>query len=383
MIDPETSRSGQASVPASEPVRPQVLDVRGLSVRFGGVTALEKVSLTVRPGEIVGLIGPNGAGKSTLIDALSGFARPAEGQILLGDVDVTHMAAHWRVRHGLVRSWQSLELFEDINVKENLELGAARPGWGERLRSLLFSSADKVLGAKAATAAERFQLAPDLGRSPRELSFSQRRMVTTARAVALDPSVLLLDEPAAGMSDVRRAALAEPIRALTRERGMGLLVVEHDMPFVMKLCDRIVVLNFGRKIAEGTPTEVRANPVVVKAYLRGETDVGGEDRAPRPPRFVRPTAPVPAAAASVCSPRAILAVGYYGRPVVRGINLELHPGEVIALLGANRAGKTTTMLGLAGAIAPLEGEVEWRGTVVTKRATPQHLACPGARLPVR
>jgi ABC-type branched-subunit amino acid transport system ATPase component len=378
VTDPETSRPDPAADPASGPVRPQVLDVRGLTVRFGGVTALDKVSLTVRPGEIVGLIGPNGAGKSTLIDALSGFARPAEGQILLGDVDVTDLPAHWRVRHGLVRSWQSLELFEDINVKENLELGAARPGWGERLRSLMFSSADKVLGAKAATAADRFQLAPDLRRSPRELSFSQRRMITTARAVALDPSILLLDEPAAGMSDVRREALAEPIRALARERGMGLLVVEHDMPFVMGLCDRIVVLNFGRKIAEGTPAEVRANPDVIKAYLRGETEAGGDDGAPSQPAAVRRSDRAGADGRGECLLAARdLAVGYYGRPVVRGVNLELRPGEVIALLGANRAGKTTTMLGLAGAIAPLEGEVEWQGTVVAKRATPQRLASQG------
>src|SRR5262245_16447402 len=235
------------------------LVVTDLTVRFGGVTAVDHVSLTVRPGEIVGLIGPNGAGKSSLIDALSGFVRQSEGRILLGDIDLTNRPAHHRVRAGLVRSWQSLEIFEDVTVLENLQVGSAKLSWGERLRELVWKRQGS-LNSSGTTAAEQFQLAPDLERPPGQLSFSQRRMVTTARAVALDPKILLLDEPAGGMSDVRRHELAEPIRSLARDRGVGILLVEHDMPFVMGLCDRIIVLNFGGKIAEGTPAEVRANP---------------------------------------------------------------------------------------------------------------------------
>jgi ABC-type branched-subunit amino acid transport system ATPase component len=194
-------------------------------------------------------------------------------------------------------------------------------------------------------------------------------MITTARALALNPSVIMLDEPAGGMSDARRAELAVPIREAAREFGMGVLLVEHDMPFVMGLCDRVVVLNFGRKIAEGTPAEVRADPKVVQAYLRGEND--GIPIEQRRTQHVRVDGQAPLLAARG------LAVGYHGRPVVRGLDLELHKGEVIALLGANRAGKTTTLLGLAGAIEPLAGKVDWLGETVTSRVSPERLAAQG------
>ena len=248
----------------------QDLEVRDLTVRYGGVTPVNEVTLTVRSGEIIGLIGPNGAGKSTFIDAISGFVSPASGTISLGGVDLTRQPAHRRVRAGLVRSWQSLEIFEDVNVLENLQVGFHRLSRREQLRALLTPRKHPLEPAGLA-AVEGFGLADDLHRLPVELSFSQRRVITTARALSLSPSVLLLDEPAAGMSDVRRAILAKAITALARDRGIGVLVVDHDMPFVMGLCDRIVVLNFGRVICEGTPAEVRGNPEVIAAYLGGAT----------------------------------------------------------------------------------------------------------------
>jgi sulfate-transporting ATPase len=212
------------------------------------------------------------------------------------------------------------------------------------------------------------ELGDDLDRLPTDLSFSQRRMLATARAAALNPSVLLLDEPAAGMSDVRRAEVAKVISRLARDWGMGLLVVDHDMPFVMGLCDRIAVLAVGAKIAEGTPSEVRANPAVIAAYLRGEAErpAGEEERAKRVAAGVQPVGRARLVGDVLLAARN-LAVGYYDRPVVRDIDLEVRAGEVIALLGANRAGKTTTMLGLAGAIEPLAGEVYWLGELVEKR----------------
>jgi sulfate-transporting ATPase len=355
-------------------VQPQELEVRGITVRFGGVTAVDNVSLTVRPGEIVGLIGPNGAGKSTLIDTITGFSRPSAGTIRLGENDLTRLPVHKRVYAGLVRSWQSLEIFEDISVLENLEAGFARPSLRAQFVGLFRPHRNPLSDAALKTVGE-FGLDSDLQRSPDELSFSQRRILSTARSIALNPSVLLLDEPAAGMSDVRRAALAKVVTAMARDRGMGVLLVDHDMPFVMGLCDRIVVLNFGAKIAEGSPAEIRSDPNVIAAYLRGDADVHEEGDA---------AARVPASTSRQAAPRTDvllaarnMAVGYYGHPVVQGIHLDLHAGEVIALLGANRAGKTTTLLALAGVNAPLDGTVYWLGERVTKRVALNRLAEQG------
>lgn len=357
-------------------VRPRTLVVEGLVVRFGGVTAVDHMSMTVGPGEVVGLIGPNGAGKSTLIDTLSGFVRPTAGSVRLGDEDLTGAPVHVRVRAGLVRSWQSVEVFEDVSVAENLQVGSEQLSWRDRIRDLVVPR-KATLDEAARSAAAAFQLESDLQRMPTELSFSQRRMVSTARAVALRPSILLLDEPAAGMSDVRRVELAVGIRSLAEKHGMGVLVVDHDMPFVMDLCDRIVVMNRGAKLAEGSPAIVRSNPGVIAAYLHDdETD----DSSPEPAPGAAGVASRPAlngtAEESLIAARN-LAVGYYGRPVVEGIHLDLHAGEVVALLGANRAGKTTTLLGLTGVLPPLAGEVSCFGCRVTGRTTPQWLAKRG------
>jgi sulfate-transporting ATPase len=352
-------------------VAPKRLEVAGLTVRFGGVLAVDDVSLTVEPGEIVGLIGPNGAGKSTLIDAICGFVRVRSGSVAIGGEDITRFRPHERVYAGLVRSWQSVDLFEDLKVSENLKAVADRPPpWHETLRDLVWPRR-QLLTSGAVTAVEHFELEGDLDRLPTELSFSQRRLVTTARAAALRPSVLLLDEPAAGMSDLRRKELARLVRLLADQQGIGILVVDHDMPFVMGLCDRIAVLDFGRKIADGTPVEVRADERVIDAYLRRDSERTGEEQAA--PAFRRAKPPV----GDVFLAARDLAVGYYEHPVVRDINLEVRAGEVIALLGANRAGKTTTLLGLAGAIKPLAGEVYWLGKRIEKRTPLNKRAAQG------
>jgi ABC-type branched-subunit amino acid transport system ATPase component/ABC-type branched-subunit amino acid transport system permease subunit len=249
-------------------VAAQAFELRGLTVRFGETVAVDDVGFAVAPGEIVGLIGPNGAGKTTLIDAVTGFVTPSAGTIRLGGHDLTKRQAHRRVRAGLARSWQSLELFEDISVLENLQIASesAQRSWTHGARALVAPGRPRLTATARAAIAE-FDLGADLERKPSELSFGRRRAVGIARAAALNPSLLLLDEPAAGLSEHESRELAVLIKQLAERWGMAIIIVEHDIDMVMALCDRIVVLEFGRQIAEGTPAEIRNDPKVVAAYL--------------------------------------------------------------------------------------------------------------------
>ncbi|MCZ7526749.1 MAG: branched-chain amino acid ABC transporter permease/ATP-binding protein [Acidimicrobiia bacterium] len=262
-------------------VAPRALHVEGLQVRFGAFTVVDGLSFDVGPGEIVGLIGPNGAGKTTAIDAVTGFVSASRGIVRLGEQPIAHWSAARRARAGMTRSFQSLELFEDLTVRENLR--AASDGH-DRLAYLtgLGWSVDPPLPAAAVAAVHDFGLEEDLDRGPRELSYGRRRLVGIARAVATEPSVLLLDEPAAGLDELETEELGLLVRRLAEDWGIGILLVDHDMRFVMTVCDRIVVLDFGQVIAQGSPDEVRTDPVVVAAYL-GEGDVLDAAGTGRPP----------------------------------------------------------------------------------------------------
>jgi ABC-type branched-subunit amino acid transport system ATPase component/branched-subunit amino acid ABC-type transport system permease component len=255
-------------------VTPMTLEVRDLRVAFGGVVALSGVDLDVGPGEVVGLIGPNGAGKTTFIDAVTGFV-PYTGKVRLGGKPMDRLTAARRARAGLTRSFQSLELFEDLTVLDNLRVATDRRDALSWLTAPLIPGADPMSDAGAA-AAKDFRLSEILSRLPEDLSYAQRRLVGIARTVATRPSVLLLDEPAAGLDDWSTAELSRLIRTLADEWGMGVLLIEHDVKMVLGTCDRVVVLQFGRTIAAGTPAEVRADPAVISAYLGGD-EVAGEE----------------------------------------------------------------------------------------------------------
>jgi ABC-type branched-subunit amino acid transport system ATPase component/ABC-type branched-subunit amino acid transport system permease subunit len=263
-VTPPTELAGVAAADSVR-VPPQPLHVENLTVRYGGTVAVREVSLSVAPGRITGLIGPNGAGKTSLIDAVSGFT-PATGQISVGGLDISRMSASRRARAGVTRSFQSLELFEDSTVFDNLSV-AADP---QDLRSYLIDLVrprNPPLPVEVRSAIQVFGLDSDLDRVVRELPYGQRRLLAIARAVAMHPSVLLLDEPAAGLGDAETAELAQVVRRLADEWGMAVIVVEHDMNFVMGLCDELVVLDFGRQIASGVPDQVRDDPTVIAAYL--------------------------------------------------------------------------------------------------------------------
>ncbi len=254
-----------------ERVAPAVFTVEHLTVRFGAVVAVNDVSFAVNPGEVVGLIGPNGAGKTTVIDAVTGFVQPSSGTMSIDGQSMVGWSATKRASHGLRRSFQSLELFEDVSVEDNIRAGAD----ASRKRSWftdLFWPGRHALTSTAVAAIREFELEPMLAKLPGELPYGRRRLVGIARAVACGPSIVMLDEPAAGLDDAESRELAGLITRLAKDRGMGVLLVEHDVGLVMSTCDRIVVLENGSMIASGTPSEIRNDPKVLAAYLGESTE---------------------------------------------------------------------------------------------------------------
>ena len=240
-----------------------VFAARDVSVHYGGVKALQGFEVEIGPGELVGLIGPNGAGKTTFIDAASGFAR-YQGRIELDGKELSGMRPHVRARRGLARTWQSVELFRDLTVAENLAVARTRSKLRAMLPQLLVNgdrttpSVDDVL---ALIGIEH------LGEAlPSELSEGQRKLVGVARAYCGDPKVLCLDEPAAGLDTEESAELGRKLRKIA-DAGLPMLLIDHDMGLVLGACDQVVVLEFGQTIARGRPEQIRRDPRVIDAYL--------------------------------------------------------------------------------------------------------------------
>jgi branched-chain amino acid transport system ATP-binding protein len=242
-----------------------VLRTTNLSVRFGGVHAVEDADVVVEEGELVALIGPNGAGKTTFVDAITGFVRYT-GRAELDGKDLEGMAPHERARRGLARTWQSTELFDDLSVRENLTVAAHRPSF----LALVGDLVGKRIGGSAAAeqALELLDLGSIADATPDHLTQGQRKLVGVARAIAMQPRLLCLDEPAAGLDTRESEDLGQRLRKIA-DAGTATLLIDHDMGLVMTICDRITVLEFGKVIAAGSPDEVRRDPRVVKAYLGG------------------------------------------------------------------------------------------------------------------
>jgi ABC-type branched-subunit amino acid transport system ATPase component/branched-subunit amino acid ABC-type transport system permease component len=285
LLATRTRPAGALGEVVREKVSPVTLAVEDIVVRFGGVTAVDGARLEVSPGMIVGLIGPNGAGKTTLIDTITGFVGPASGDVKLNGKSVRNWPAHRRTRGGLCRSFQSLELFESSTVRENLSVASDGQSVAPYMTDFLHPR-PMTLSPAAIAAVREFDLESDLDTRVSELPYGRRRLVAIARSIATAPSVLLLDEPAAGLSSYETQELAKVVRRLADDWGFGILVIEHDMGFVMGLCDKVAVLDFGRQIAFGPPKEIRRDPAVINAYL------GVPDDDPTPAASLAPAGTV-------------------------------------------------------------------------------------------
>jgi branched-chain amino acid transport system ATP-binding protein len=248
-----------------------LLSVENVSVRFGGVTALDDVTFTVAPGAICGLIGPNGAGKTTLFNCISRLYEPHSGSIRFDGRPLSGVPRHLIAPLGIARTFQNLALFATMSTRDNVRVGAhalARGGFLTNALALpLAAREERRLSERADALIEEFGLQRVADRPVGELPFGQRKRVELARALAIGPRLLLLDEPAAGLNHEEVDGLGEEIRAIRNRRGVAILLVEHHMNLVMRVSDQVVALDFGRIIADGSPDEVRANPNVVRAYL--------------------------------------------------------------------------------------------------------------------
>jgi branched-chain amino acid transport system ATP-binding protein len=259
------------------PDAPLLLEARDATKAFGGLTAVRDFRLALRPGEMVGLIGPNGAGKTTVFNLLTGVYRLSAGEIAVAGRSTAGLKPNRITELGIARTFQNIRLFNDLSVIDNVRVACDFRAHYGLLAGILGARrarrAEREIHEKALALLRLFELEDREHEIARNLAYGQQRRLEIARALATEPKVLLLDEPAAGMNPRERTELMERIRWLRRERGLTILLIEHDMKFVMGICERIVVLDHGMIIAEGAPEEIRTNPAVIEAYL-GRADAG-------------------------------------------------------------------------------------------------------------
>jgi branched-chain amino acid transport system ATP-binding protein len=333
-----------------------LLDVRQVSVSFGGLQALTEVSIDVQVGHVTGLIGPNGAGKTTLFNVVTGLLGPNTGRVDLDGRDITRRKPHQRARLGIGRTFQRLETFGSLTARENVLVAAEmRRGWSHDRKRSPGVIAEEIL--------ERVGLQAVAEDRVDRLPTGTARLVELGRALATQPRVLLLDEPSAGLNESETATLGELLREVAGS-GLAVLLVEHDMSFVMGTCERIHVLDFGRIISVGTPAEVQGDDTVRAAYL-GEDE---EQERKAPAAASRDGGDTGAAAPAALELRDVHA-GYGTIDVLHGVSLTVPTGSVFALLGPNGAGKSTALKVASGQIAPNAGEVRLFGSSVQGKSS--------------
>ncbi len=364
-VSAPTPAAGSASIPVADQGVP-LLEVSGISVRFGGLQALDDVSIDVRAGHVTALIGPNGAGKTTLFNVITGLQSTSVGRVLVDGDDVTFAKPHLRAREGIGRTFQRLEIFDTLSARDNVLVAAEmRRAWS-RERFDPEELTDEVMARVGlqAVADERVDSLPT----------GTARLVEVARALASKPRILLLDEPSSGLNEAETALFGALLRQLADD-GLAILLVEHDMSFVMNACQQIHVLDFGRIISSGSPDEVRSNAEVRSAYLGGEHEQDAVADAPLLGVVVRERRPVPgssnggeAVGSEPALPPALairdVQAGYGSIEVIHGLDLTVPSGHVFALLGPNGAGKSTTLKLASGLLRPTHGSVSILGEEV-------------------
>jgi len=319
---------------------PATLEVRDLGITFGGIKAATAVSFTALPGKVTSVIGPNGAGKTTVLNLIGGFYRPDSGSIRLGEHELAGRAA-WKVaRAGIARTYQTTKLFATMSIIDNVLIALRRGRLGSMAADAASRSDRDAAEALLAFVGYHGSLSVLAG----ELPHVDRRLVEIARALAMRPRVLLLDEPAAGLMRSDKDALSRLIRRIA-DLGIAVILVEHDMLLVMGISDAVIVLDAGVRIAGGSPVEVRHDPRVLKAYLGG-----GEMRA-------RPRATPWNGTHDAVLTTVNLTAGYGAAPVLDNVSLDVRPGEMVTIIGSNGAGKSTTMRAISGLLRPVAGAI--------------------------